>query len=156
MAFLHSIHCVGLISYLGSLVDRRWGPAGRGQAGQDRAEGPRAAGACSFGPRQPRRPRTAGRVQMGSLVWRLRGWQGKGWHWWWRELGWWPKGTMGAKQKAMRKGWVVVVSSKGSEGWWVAGGYYHNSSQHKISVIYLLCVRCLNGTLVMHSNRGQN
>lgn len=51
----------------------------------------------------------AGRVQIGSLVWRHRDWQGKGWHWWRREPGWWPKGTDGVNiqtktNKSIRSG----------------------------------------------------
>lgn len=84
--------------YLGSQVGRQWAPAGRDPAGQRRAEEPPAAGACSSGPRLPWRQRRAGRVQIGSLVWRHRDLQRKGWHCWWRrEPGWWPKGMMGSK-----------------------------------------------------------
>lgn len=84
--------------YLGSQVGRRWAPAGRGRVGQHRAVEPLAAGACSSGPRLPWRQRRAGRVQIGSLVWRHQDLKRKGWYCWWRrEPGWWPKGMMGPK-----------------------------------------------------------
>lgn len=68
-----SWEAVSAHSYLGSWVDTRWELAGRGQAGHKSGLF-LSAGACSAGPLQPWMPLRAGRVQIGSLVWRLRDW----------------------------------------------------------------------------------
>lgn len=110
--------------YLGSQAGRRWVPAGRGRAERRRAEEAPAAGACSSGPRPPWRRRRAGRVQIGSLVWRHQDLQRKGWHCWWRrEPSWWPRGMMGPKKKTNHESGGVDWerqrggSALGRKGW---------------------------------------
>lgn len=60
--WIYAIYGLQRPPHLGIQVGRLWAPAGRGQAGQRRAEEPQAAGACSSGPRLPWRQRRAGRV----------------------------------------------------------------------------------------------
>ena len=72
--------------------------AGRGQAERRSGRLP-SAGACSAGPPQPWMPLRAGRVQIGSLVWRPRDWLGKEWHWW----RWEPKGMVGLDKNKTNK-----------------------------------------------------
>lgn len=55
-------------------------------------------------------------MQIGSLVWRHRDWQGKGWHWWKREPGWWPKGTDGVNKQTKTNKSMRSVCERGRGG----------------------------------------